>query len=70
MEYVKDCDLHYILNKYHDTSKPWDNMSRFIPAAAPFPRDNGKDPERICEMILAQDKALKDLPRPIRKWCG
>ena len=67
MEYIKDSDLSYILNKYHDTSKPWNPLNRFLPANAPFPRDNGQDPERICEMILDQDATLADQPRPIRK---
>lgn len=67
MEYIKNEDLTYILNKYHDTSKPWNGLARFRAANAPFPRNNGKDPDEICEMILAQDETLADLPRAIRK---
>ena len=67
MEYIKDSDLSYILNKYHDASAPWTGLKRFVPANAPFDPQTGKDPKVICEMILAQDATLADLPRPIRK---
>jgi len=67
MEYIKDRDLSYILNKYHDASAPWTGMGRFRPANAPFEPETGKDPDEILEMILAQDAALSELPRPIRK---
>ena len=67
MEYIKDSDLSYILNKYHDTSAPWNGLARFKPANAPFAPETGKAPETIREMILAQDAELSDLPRAIRK---
>ena len=30
MKYIKAQDYAYIMNKYHDLSKPFDNMKRFI----------------------------------------
>ena len=30
MKYVKDRDYEYIINKYHDTAKPFDPFTRFI----------------------------------------
>ena len=67
MEYIRNEDLDYILNKYHDTAQPWTGHARFIPANAPFPRENGKDPDEIRDMIVAQDETLQGCSRPIRK---
>ena len=67
MEYIKKESLDHIQNKYHDTTQPWTGHARFIPANAPFPRDNGKDPDTIHDMIVAQDATLLHCSRPVRK---
>ena len=30
MEYIKNEDYAYIINKYHDNNKPFDSFQRFI----------------------------------------
>ncbi len=67
MEYIAKNDYDYIINKYHDASKPFDSLSRFIRRDELFSADTGMDGEAIKEGILRQDEALNALPNPIRK---
>ena len=30
MKYIQQSDFEYIINKYHDTSKPFDSFVRFV----------------------------------------
>lgn len=67
MKYIKDEDYEYIINKYHDTSKPFDSFERFIRRDEIFSPETGMDGDAIREGILIQDRAIMDLPHPVRK---
>ena len=67
MEYIKNCDYHYIMNKYHDQEKPFDSHNRFVRHDAIFDEATGMDPDKIIAGIWEQDDRLKDLSHPVRK---
>ncbi len=67
MEYVKQTDYEYIINKYHDAAKPFDALKRFIRRDDLFSPDTGLDPEEILAGITERDDRICDLPTPIRK---
>ncbi|MBQ7321857.1 MAG: hypothetical protein IJW99_07150 [Clostridia bacterium] len=67
MEYIKQSDYDYIINKYHDTSKPFDPFKRFIRHDAIFAPETGMDGEAIKENILLEDEKIRELPHPVRK---
>ena len=67
MEYIAQKDYEYIINKYHDTSKPFDPFSRFIRRDEIFSTDTGMDPEAIINGIWENDHFYIDMPHPIRK---
>ena len=47
MEYVSHRDYEYIINKYHDTTKPYDIMQRFVRHDAIFDESTGLDGDEI-----------------------
>ena len=67
MEYIKNSDYEYIMNKYHPQDKPFNSFNRFIRHDAFFAEDTGMDGEAIIEGIKKQDEELSDLPHPVRK---
>ena len=68
MEYIKEQDLDYILNKFHDTHKPFTGFERFIIRRDEiFSKDTGMNPDSVVECVLRQDERLKDFPHPVRK---
>ncbi len=67
MEYIKQTDYDYIINKHHDASKPWNGMGRFVRRDEIFDPATGLDADALREGFLAQDETLKHLPHPIRK---
>ena len=67
MEYIKDSDYAYIMNKYHDQSKPFNPHRRFIRNDTIFDCSTGMDGEAVIAGILEQDAQCKDLPHPVRK---
>ena len=67
MKYINKQDYEYIMNKYHDTSKPFDGNARFVRRDEIFSPDTGMDGNAIIEGILHQDAELSSLPHPIRK---
>lgn len=68
MEYIKDKDYFYIMNKYHDTSKPYDGLGdRFKRHDAVFSEDTGMDGDEIISNIFALDKESEHLSHPVRK---
>lgn len=67
MEYIKQTDYDYIINKHHDASKPWNGMGRFVRRDEIFDPSTGMDADMLREGFLAQDETLKHLPHPIRK---
>ena len=67
MKYIKQTDYSYIINKYHDSSKPFDGFSRFIRRDEIFSDETGMDGQKIKEEILRQDEEMSDLPHVVRK---
>ena len=67
MEYIKQSDYDYIINKHHDATKPWNGMGRFVRRDHLFHPTTGMDADSLREGFLAQDETLKHLPHPIRK---
>lgn len=67
MEYIKNKDYDYIINKYHDASAPFDSFARFIRRDEIFSPETGMDGDRIKEEIMRRDMEIKDLPHPVRK---
>ena len=67
MKYIREEDYEYIINKYHDTSKPFNSFERFIRRDEIFSPQTGMDGDKIKEGILERDKLFSALPHPIRK---
>ena len=67
MKYIRQDDFEYIINKYHDSSKPFDGHSRFIRRDGLFSPETGMTPEGILSGIQENDKQYEALPHPIRK---
>ena len=67
MKYINKQDYEYIMNKYHDASKPFEGNARFVRRDEIFSPDTGMDGNAIIEEILHQDAELSSLPHPIRK---
>lgn len=67
MDYIKPDDRQYILNKYHDQSKPFNPHRRFIRNDALFDSATGMDADAIIAGITEQDALLSALPHPVRK---
>ena len=67
MKYICQVDFEYIINKYHDSSKPFDGHSRFIRRDGLFLPETGMSPEDILSGIWENDKQYEALPHPVRK---
>ena len=67
MEYIKRCDLEYILNKYHDTEKPFNPLNRFVRNDNVFSPDTGISGDEIKKEVSRQAKENTSDPLPIRK---
>jgi len=68
MKYIKDMHYEYIINKYHDTSKPYNGLNdRFKRYDDIFDSQSGMDGEEIKKNLIINDEKIKDLPHPVRK---
>lgn len=67
MKYIKPEDYDYIMNKYHDLTKPFDSFRRYIRHDEIFAPDSGMAPELILSGIAENDKQYAHLPHPVRK---
>ena len=67
MKYIPSEHYAYIMNKYHDQSKPFDPHKRFIRRDEIFSEATGLSGEEILNGILEQDERLVHLPHPVRK---
>lgn len=67
MEYIKRRDLEYILNKYHDTEKPFNPLNRFVRNDNIFSPDTGISGDEIKKEVLRQAEENTSDPLPIRK---
>lgn len=67
MEYISDKDYNYIMNKYHDQSKPFNGLNRFVRNDELFDENTGLDPNFIIENIMINDEKYKEFSHGIRK---
>ena len=67
MKYIKEQDYQYIMNKYHDITKPYDSMQRFIRHDEIFDAESGMAPDQIYAGIYENDKQFAHLSHPVRK---
>ena len=67
MKYIKQQDYEYIINKYHDTQKPFDPYRRRDYHGYEYDADTGLSDEEIKRGLLEADKILSSLPHPVAK---
>ncbi len=67
MKYVKPDDYDYIINKYHDTAKPFNPHARFIRHDEIFDANTGIQGDDIIKGINEQDEKIIGLAHPVRK---
>ena len=67
MQYIKDQDYEYIINKYHDTKKPYNSHRRFVRNDAIFAEETGKNIDQIKAEFMANDEKIAHLSHHIRK---
>ncbi|MBQ5926920.1 MAG: hypothetical protein IIX01_03240 [Clostridia bacterium] len=64
---MNEQNKEYILNKYHDTKKPFNTFARFVRYDEIFDESTGLDGEEIKRKILENDEKIQDLSHPVRK---
>ena len=67
MKYFPDSHYDYIMNKFHDTSKPFDSLMRLTRNDAIFDHATGMDPEELKAGIWENDELYKNRPHSVRK---
>ncbi len=67
MEFIKQPDYSYIMNKYHINDGTFNPHNRFIRNDRIFSEDTGLSADLIIEVIKNQDEQLKLLPHSVRK---
>lgn len=67
MKYIPDFDYNYIINKFYDTTKPFNPLRRFIRYDELFEASTGMVPEEIEKEMDLRDEANTNLPHLVRK---
>lgn len=67
MMYFPDSHYDYIINKFHDTSKPFDSLMRLTRNDAIFDPATGLAPELVKSGIWKNDELYKNRPHSVRK---
>lgn len=67
MEYIKNSDYEFIMNKYHKQNEPFNSLARFVRNDSLYEENSGLAPDLIYKGIEEQDERLKDLSHPVRK---
>ena len=70
MKYISNESYDYIMNKYHEQSKPFDPHKRFIRNDAIFSEKTGMSGDDILNGILENDKIYEALPHPGKADCA
>ena len=71
MEFIKNSDYDYIMNKYHLLSEPFDVMNRFIRNDSVYDSQSGMNGDDIInELKRLDDEVLSKFPAPVRKAKG
>lgn len=67
MKFVCEKDYNYIINKYHDASKPFNGHKRWIRNDSIFDTNSGMEPDKIYEGIWEIFEETKDELHPVVK---
>ena len=67
MEYIKSADYEYLINKYHDTAKPFDPYNRRNYHGYEYDPATGLSDEEIRAGLLEVEAECAALPHPIAK---
>ena len=67
MEYICDRDHEYIKNKYHDTSKPYNSLMRFVRNDEIFDEDSGIEYFTLKAQVMENDTKISHLSHNVRK---
>ncbi len=67
MKYIQQQDYEYIINKYHDTTKPFDPYKRRAYHGYEYDPATGLSDEQIKQGLLELDKKYGSLPHPVAK---
>ena len=67
MQYIKDIDYEYIMQKYADEPKSIVSRSRFVRQDRIFDESTGLDGDVIIQKIMEEDEKLSYLSHPVRK---
>jgi len=67
MKFIPEQDYDYLINKYHDTKKPFDPYKRRAYHGYDYDKSTGLSDEEIFEGLLVLDKELQDYPHPVAK---
>ena len=67
MQYIKNEDYEYIMQKYADEPKSIVGRSRFIRQDRIFDESTGLDGDVIIQKIMEEDEKMTHLAHPIRK---
>ena len=70
MEYIKNSDYEFIMNKYHKQNEPFNSFVRFVRNDILYEENSGLAPDLIYKGIEEQDEKIKDLSHPVRKARG
>ena len=67
MEYIKQSDYEYIMDKYHDSKKPFNSLARFIRRDEIFSPETGADGEEIAQKLHSLGVENSHLPHTVQK---
>jgi len=67
MQYIKNEDYEYIMQKYADEPKSIVGRSRFVRQDRIFDESTGLDGDIIIQRIIEEDEKMSNLSHPIRK---
>ena len=67
MKLISEQDYDYLINKYHDTNKPFNPYERRAYHGYDYDKSTGLSDEEILEGLLELEKELEDFPHPVAK---
>ena len=67
MQYIKNEDYEYIMQKYADDPRPIPDRSRFVRQDRIFDKGTGLDGDVIMQKIMEEDEKMSHLSHPVRK---
>jgi len=67
MKYIEKESYDYVINKFHDTNKPFDSFNRFVRNDDIFDSSTGMDADAVRKGVMKNDEKYKNEPHSIRK---